>query len=72
MHPFFFGSGPAFLPECKVPPFDSIDLVPLFCEVLDILCPQVNGTLKELKTCLTKYHHEARLFKGICEYYLKF
>ncbi|XP_058804211.1 bis(5'-adenosyl)-triphosphatase ENPP4-like isoform X2 [Phymastichus coffea] len=65
MHPFFFGLGPAFLPACKVPPFDNTDLLPLFCEILDISCPQVNGTLSNLKTCLTKHHYEAILYNGI-------
>ncbi|XP_001602371.1 bis(5'-adenosyl)-triphosphatase enpp4 isoform X1 [Nasonia vitripennis] len=65
MHPFFFGVGPAFLPECKVPPFDNVDLLPLFCEILDIQCPQVNGTVGELRNCLTKHQYEAVLYKGI-------
>lgn len=67
MHPFFFGLGPAFLPECEVPPFDTVDLLPLFCEILEIQCPEVNGTLFHLQKCLTKYHYEAILYKGICK-----
>ena len=67
MHPFFFGVGPAFLSECKVPPFNNVDLLPLFCEILDVNCHQVNGTLGELKNCLTKHHYEAVLYKGICK-----
>lgn len=69
MHPFFFGMGPAFLSECEVPPFETVDLLPLFCEILEIQCPEVNGTLFHLQKCLRKYHYEAILYKGICKLY---
>ncbi|KAJ8676692.1 hypothetical protein QAD02_012479 [Eretmocerus hayati] len=65
MHPFFFGVGPAFSSKCKVPPFDNVDLLPLFCEILEIECLQVNGTLGILRECLTKHQDEAILYKGI-------
>ena len=68
MHPFFFGVGPAFIEDCKVPPFDNIDLLPLFCEILEIQCIEVNGTMGALKNCLYKHEYQAILYKGICKY----
>ena len=68
MHPFFFAVGPAFSKECKVPPFENVNLFPLFCEVLKINCPEVNGTLQEFKKCLSNYQYESSLYKSICEY----
>lgn len=55
MRPFFFGVGPAFVPRCRVPPFENVDLFPLFCDILNLQCPASNGTLENLKWCLTKY-----------------
>ncbi|XP_024938415.1 bis(5'-adenosyl)-triphosphatase enpp4 isoform X2 [Cephus cinctus] len=55
MHPMFFAMGPAFVPRCKLEPFDNVDLVPLFCEILELNCPRNNGTLGKLTKCLTKY-----------------
>ncbi|XP_012271475.1 ectonucleotide pyrophosphatase/phosphodiesterase family member 5 [Orussus abietinus] len=52
MHPIFFASGPAFQSKCKLEPFDSVDLLPLFCEVLNLSCPSVNGTLQHFRKCL--------------------
>ncbi|KAL7298220.1 hypothetical protein TKK_0009211 [Trichogramma kaykai] len=65
MWPFFFGVGPAFLPQCEVPAFDNVDLLPLFCEILEIECLEVNGQLGELRKCLAKHQYEAILYKGI-------
>ncbi|XP_076297014.1 bis(5'-adenosyl)-triphosphatase enpp4 isoform X1 [Lasioglossum baleicum] len=58
MHPFFFAKGPAFIPECKLEPFDNIDLFPLFCKILDVECPLVNGTLSHLTKCLKKHQED--------------
>lgn len=55
MHPFFFANGPAFTPGCKLDPFNNIDLFPLFCKILDLECPTVNGTLSHITKCLTGY-----------------
>lgn len=52
MHPFFFASGPAFIPGCKLDPFNNTDLFPLFCKILDLKCPVVNGTLSHVTKCL--------------------
>ncbi|XP_011169076.1 ectonucleotide pyrophosphatase/phosphodiesterase family member 5 [Solenopsis invicta] len=52
MHPFFFANGPAFIPRCKLEPFNNTDLFPLFCEILHLKCPKVNGTLSHLTKCL--------------------
>lgn len=52
MHPFFFATGPAFIPGCKLDPFNNTDLFPLFCKILDLKCPTVNGTLSHVTKCL--------------------
>lgn len=52
MHPFFFANGPAFISGCKLEPFNNTDLFPLFCKILDLDCPMVNGTLSHLTKCL--------------------
>ncbi|KAL0102054.1 hypothetical protein PUN28_018535 [Cardiocondyla obscurior] len=52
MHPFFFANGPAFKPRCKLEPFNNTDLFPLFCEILNLRCPMVNGTLSNIAKCL--------------------
>lgn len=52
MHPFFFANGPAFIPGCKLEPFNNTDLFPLFCKILDLNCPIVNGTLSHITKCL--------------------
>ncbi|XP_060820858.1 ectonucleotide pyrophosphatase/phosphodiesterase family member 5-like [Bombus pascuorum] len=55
MHPFFFANGPAFMPQCKLKPFNNLDLFPLFCEILDLQCPIGNGTISHLTKCLKKH-----------------
>ncbi|XP_071865323.1 bis(5'-adenosyl)-triphosphatase enpp4 isoform X2 [Bombus fervidus] len=57
MHPFFFANGPAFMPKCKLEPFNNLDLFPLFCKILDLQCPIGNGTISHLTKCL-KEHQE--------------
>ncbi|XP_078036334.1 bis(5'-adenosyl)-triphosphatase enpp4 isoform X1 [Augochlora pura] len=58
MHPFFFAKGPAFIPKCKLEPFNNIDLFPLFCKILDVECPAVNGTLSHVTKCLKKHQED--------------
>ncbi|XP_053979670.1 bis(5'-adenosyl)-triphosphatase enpp4-like isoform X1 [Hylaeus volcanicus] len=58
MHPFFFAKGPAFIPKCKLEPFNNIDLFPLFCKILDLECPAVNGTLSHITKCLKKHQQD--------------
>ncbi|XP_076239132.1 ectonucleotide pyrophosphatase/phosphodiesterase family member 5 isoform X2 [Calliopsis andreniformis] len=58
MHPFFFAKGPAFMPQCKMEPFNNLDLFPLFCKILDIQCPTVNGTLSHVTKCLKKHQQD--------------
>ncbi|CAK9820842.1 Ectonucleotide pyrophosphatase/phosphodiesterase family member 5 [Anthophora plagiata] len=58
MHPFFFANGPAFKPNCKLDPFNNIDLFPLFCKILDLHCPIVNGTLSHITQCLKKHKQD--------------
>ncbi|KZC09759.1 Ectonucleotide pyrophosphatase/phosphodiesterase family member 5 [Dufourea novaeangliae] len=58
MHPFFFAMGPAFIPKCKLEPFNNIDLFPLFCKILDLECPKVNGTLSHITKCLKRHQQD--------------
>ncbi|XP_048261105.1 bis(5'-adenosyl)-triphosphatase enpp4 isoform X1 [Bombus terrestris] len=58
MHPFFFANGPAFMPKCKLEPFNNLDLFPLFCKILDLQCPIGNGTISHLTKCLKKHQQD--------------
>ncbi|XP_076174778.1 ectonucleotide pyrophosphatase/phosphodiesterase family member 5 isoform X2 [Ptiloglossa arizonensis] len=58
MHPFFFAKGPAFISKCKLEPFNNTDLFPLFCKILDLECPAVNGTLSHVTKCLMKHQQD--------------
>ncbi|KOC69989.1 Ectonucleotide pyrophosphatase/phosphodiesterase family member 4 [Habropoda laboriosa] len=58
MHPFFFANGPAFSRRCKLNTFNNVDLFPLFCEILDLHCPKVNGTLSHVTQCLKKHKQD--------------
>ncbi|XP_043272523.1 ectonucleotide pyrophosphatase/phosphodiesterase family member 5-like [Venturia canescens] len=57
MHPIFFARGPAFVSECKLEPFHNVDLFPLFCNILELNCPPVNGTLESFSKCLKSSVH---------------
>lgn len=52
MHPMFFSYGPIFKNNYKLEPFNNTDLFPLFCEILNLSCPPVNGTLNNVQSCL--------------------
>ncbi|XP_044011173.1 bis(5'-adenosyl)-triphosphatase ENPP4-like isoform X2 [Aphidius gifuensis] len=52
MYPIFFARGPAFVSHCKLEPFNSVDLLSLFCHILNINCQQTNGTLNSFDKCL--------------------
>lgn len=62
MHPIFFAKGPAFLPGCKLKPFKNTDLFPLFCKILDIKCPQTNGSLADVSQCLQSHPNNADVY----------
>ncbi|KAK1134726.1 hypothetical protein K0M31_007506 [Melipona bicolor] len=51
MHPFFFANGPAFMPKCKLEPFNILDYFRCFCKILDLHCPVGNGTISHLTKC---------------------
>lgn len=70
MHPFFFANGPAFIPGCKLEPFNNTDLFPLFCKILELNCPIVNGTLSHLTKCLKTRSKDVSLStcRIICKY----
>ncbi|XP_020280186.1 ectonucleotide pyrophosphatase/phosphodiesterase family member 5-like [Pseudomyrmex gracilis] len=61
MHPFFFANGPAFIPGCKLEPFNNTDLFPLFCKILNLKCPTVNGTLCHITKCLRSQSRDISL-----------
>ncbi|XP_011502713.1 PREDICTED: bis(5'-adenosyl)-triphosphatase enpp4-like [Ceratosolen solmsi marchali] len=65
MYPFFFGVGPAFKAECKMQPFNNIDLLPLFCEILNVQCDHINGTLGDLQKCLTKHNYKETFYSSV-------
>lgn len=69
MHPFFFAKGPAFMSNCKLEPFNNLDLYPLFCKILDLQCPIVNGTLSHLTKCLKKHQQDITViaYRMICK-----
>ncbi|XP_046738704.1 ectonucleotide pyrophosphatase/phosphodiesterase family member 5-like isoform X2 [Diprion similis] len=52
MRPMFFAYGPMFKKNYEIQPFNNIDLFPLFCEILNLSCPPVNGTLENVRSCL--------------------
>ena len=58
MHPIFFARGPAFVSQCELEPFDSVDLFPMFCTILELNCNVVNGTVQKLRKCLKVFANE--------------
>lgn len=68
MHPFFFANGPAFVPRCKLEPFNNTDLFPLFCKILNLNCPMVNGTLSHITKCLRSNNMSVPTYKVLCKY----
>ncbi|XP_012251078.2 ectonucleotide pyrophosphatase/phosphodiesterase family member 5-like isoform X2 [Athalia rosae] len=52
MRPMFFGNGPSFKKHYTIDPFHTVDLFPLFCNLLDLPCPPTNGTFDNVKDAL--------------------
>lgn len=52
MKPFFMARGPKIRRDHKVLPFDTVDLLSLFCEILDIMAPLNNGSLANVADIL--------------------
>ncbi|XP_046492648.1 ectonucleotide pyrophosphatase/phosphodiesterase family member 5 isoform X1 [Neodiprion pinetum] len=52
MRPMFFAYGSIFKKNYEIQPFSNIDLFPLFCEILNLSCPPVNGTLENVRSGL--------------------
>lgn len=48
MLPFFMARGPKIKKEHKVPPFKTVDLYYLFCQILEITPSKNNGTLANI------------------------
>jgi len=52
MHPIFIAHGPAFKKGYKAEPFESVDLYPLLCHLMDIEPRPNNGSLEAIKHIL--------------------
>ena len=52
MHPIFIAHGPAFKKGYKSEPFESVDLYPLLCHLLDIEPRPNNGSLEAIEHIL--------------------
>ncbi|XP_017786314.1 PREDICTED: bis(5'-adenosyl)-triphosphatase enpp4-like [Nicrophorus vespilloides] len=52
MHPFFMARGPMIKVAHKVPPFHSVDLYNLFCNILDLKAQPNNGTFANVRDIL--------------------
>jgi len=48
MHPIFIAHGPVFKKAYKADPFESVDLYPLLCHLLDIEPRPNNGSLSAI------------------------
>jgi len=52
MHPIFIAHGPAFKKAYKADPFQSVDLYPLLCHLLDIDPRPNNGSFDAIRHIL--------------------
>ena len=52
MHPFFIAMGPSFKTGYSVETFNTVDLYPLMCLLLDIQAAPNNGSLDIVKDLL--------------------
>lgn len=50
MHPFFMARGPKIKKNYKIPPFETIDLFNLFCDILEVKPNKNNGTLSNIQS----------------------
>lgn len=55
MRPFFIAYGPRIKKSHKVPPFSTLDLYNLFCEILEIQPESNNGTYANICDILTHF-----------------
>ncbi|GFO43554.1 ectonucleotide pyrophosphatase/phosphodiesterase family member 5 [Plakobranchus ocellatus] len=56
MHPFFMATGPAFKSGFQVETFQSVDLYPLMCHLLDLEPAPNNGSMKIVSRLLREEH----------------
>ncbi|GFS12375.1 ectonucleotide pyrophosphatase/phosphodiesterase family member 5-like [Elysia marginata] len=56
MHPFFMASGPAFKSGFQVETFESVDLYPLMCHLLDLQPAPNNGSMAVVSLLLKEEH----------------
>ena len=54
MHPFFIAFGPAFKKGLVSEPFDSVDIYPLMCYILQVKPSPNNGSLDNVRHILVK------------------
>lgn len=52
MHPFFMARGPKIKINHKVDPFNTVDLLSLFCEILEIKASPNNGSFANVADVL--------------------
>lgn len=52
MYPIFIAHGPAFKKNFHLQPFNSVDIYPLMCKLLNIPQGRNNGTLSIVKQML--------------------
>lgn len=57
MRPFFMARGPRIKKHHKVPPFNTVDLLSLFCEILGIVPPPNNGSFSNVADILVASRH---------------
>lgn len=54
MHPFFMARGPKVRKDNAVKPFDTVDLMSLFCEILEIRMPPNNGSFEHVRYIMSE------------------
>lgn len=59
MHSMFIAKGPAIKEHHQVPPFDTVDLFHLFCEVLKIKPPTISGNRDNILDIMVDYNPPA-------------
>lgn len=58
MHPFFLAMGPAFKKNYNVKSFNSVDIYPLMCHILDLTPAPNNGSLDNVISLLSAVDEE--------------
>lgn len=59
MKPFFLAHGPKIKKANRVEPFNTVDLLSLFCDILEIDAPPNNGTFGNIAGMLVRKNPRA-------------